>query len=89
MDNQHRKIKGYRELDSEEIALMNEIKEHGEKTAELLRKVTNAYEFECPLGRDTSKESYDEMSRCHTVAKQHLQEGQMWLVRAVARPDSF
>jgi hypothetical protein len=33
MDNQHRKIKGYRELSQEEISLMNRIKEKG---AELL-----------------------------------------------------
>lgn len=29
MENQHRKITGYRELNAEEIALMNEIKEIG------------------------------------------------------------
>ena len=32
MENQHRKITGYRELSQEEIDLMNRIKAHGEET---------------------------------------------------------
>ena len=39
MENQHRKIAGYRELSQAEIDLMNEIKAHGEATAALLQKV--------------------------------------------------
>jgi hypothetical protein len=39
MENQHRQIKGYRELDQATIDLMNEVKEHGEKTRELLARV--------------------------------------------------
>lgn len=35
MDNQHKKIKGYRELNQAEIDLMNEIKEAGEKLLSL------------------------------------------------------
>ncbi|EJL6764592.1 TPA: hypothetical protein NIK62_000154 [Vibrio cholerae] len=36
MDNQHRKIKGYRDLSQKEIDLMNRIKEHGEQTKALI-----------------------------------------------------
>ena len=36
MDNQHKKIKGYRDLSAEEIELMNRMKTHGAKTAELI-----------------------------------------------------
>lgn len=35
MENQHRKIKGYRELNKEEIELMNAIKEQGTKLINL------------------------------------------------------
>ncbi len=35
MENQHKKIKGYRELNQAEIDLMNEIKEAGEKLLSL------------------------------------------------------
>ena len=31
MENQHRKIKGYRELNPEEIELMNQFKEKGKE----------------------------------------------------------
>ena len=39
MENQHRKITGYRELNAEEIALMNEIKELGPKLESVIIKV--------------------------------------------------
>lgn len=39
MENQHRKIKGYRELSQVEIDLMNEVKEMGVKLGELHAKV--------------------------------------------------
>lgn len=47
MDNQHRKIKGYRELSASEIDLMNRIKEKGAELlalqAELAGKLSTAY----------------------------------------------
>ena len=39
MENQHRKIKGYRELTQEEIDLMNMIKEKGVELEELIEKI--------------------------------------------------
>lgn len=39
MENQHRKITGYRELNAEEIALMNEIKEIGPQIEAVILKV--------------------------------------------------
>ena len=39
MDNQHRQIKGYRELNAEEIALMNEIKSKGAELGDLVAKL--------------------------------------------------
>lgn len=39
MDNQHRKIKGYRELTQAEIDLMNEIKTKGAELGDLVAKL--------------------------------------------------
>lgn len=39
MDNQHRIIKGYRDLSAEEIALINKVKAHGEATQALIDEV--------------------------------------------------
>ena len=39
MDNQHRKIKGYRELSQDEIDLMNRIKEQGPVLEQLVKDI--------------------------------------------------
>lgn len=41
MDNQHRKIKGYRELSQEDIDLMNAVKTKGSELLELQRRIAN------------------------------------------------
>lgn len=73
MENQHRKISGYRELTETEIDLMNEIKTKEKELGEL-------------LGRITCVPNIDQ--RCLALARTKLQEGCMWLVRSVARPES-
>ena len=87
MKDQHKKIKGYRDLTQEEIDLMNEVKEHGEKTKELLAKVEDMRKAE--INPDLSGEQGLESLRCVRLAKENLQQGQMWFVRAVALPESF
>jgi len=42
MENQHRKIKGYRELTQEEVDLMNRIKEKGAELLELQGELVNS-----------------------------------------------
>ncbi|MCQ4311722.1 hypothetical protein NAV33_07410 [Pseudomonas stutzeri] len=42
MDNQHRKIKGYRELSQEEVDLMNAIKTKGAELLELQAKLVES-----------------------------------------------
>ena len=74
MDNQHRKITGYRELSETEISLMNEIKREGERLGSLIEKLK-------------ATENLDQ--RAVAVGKTDLQTGVMWLVRAVAQPTSF
>lgn len=74
MENQHRHIKGYRELTANEVALMNEIKGHGERLAMLIE------EMERNVNLD---------ERWIAIAKTDLQKGLMSLTRAVAQPTTF
>lgn len=79
MDNQHRKIKGYRELSQDEIDLMNEIKEQGVALDALVERV-HAHINPSEMG---------ETRRWVSIGKTHLQQGIMALTRAVAKPDFF
>lgn len=97
MDNQHKKIKGYRDLSKQEVDLMNRIKEHAEKTGNLLNEVKAIRDdqwaaYHNKLGSTVSgltEHDILESQRCLSIAKQNLQQGQMWFVRAVALPQSF
>lgn len=74
MDNQHRKIKGYRELSQQEIDLMNEIKSKGVELGALVDKL---------------EDSKDLDQRWVMIGTDHLQQGLMALTRAVAQPTFF
>lgn len=74
MDNQHKKISGYRDLTAEEIALMNEIKHQGEALGELVARLA-------------ANEAVDK--RWVAIGTTDLQKGIMALVRSVARPTTF
>lgn len=74
MDNQHRKITGYRELTEMEIHLMNEGKELAKKCGAFIEKL----EYET----DTDK-------RWVAEGKTDLQKGFMSLIRSVAKPETF
>lgn len=74
MENQHRHIKGYRELSEAEIALMNEIKAQGEQLGALIEKVR-------------ATEGVDQ--RWASIGATDLQTGLMALTRSVAKPTSF
>ena len=74
MDNQHRKIKGYRDLSQVEIDAMNGIKEKAAEVGELISEL----------------ESNDELDqRWVAIAKTDLQKGFMAATRSVAKPDFF
>jgi hypothetical protein len=81
MENQHRQIKGYRELSAEEIALMNEIKTQGVALGELVAKLRNHTIADAPGG------GLDQ--RWISIGATHLQEGLMALTRGVAQPTFF
>lgn len=72
MDNQHREIKGYRELDSVEVNKINGIKELEKDVLEIVAQV---YDWD-----STDK-------RWANIAKTHVEEGFMALVRSIAKPE--
>lgn len=75
MDNQHREIKGYRELSAEEIAAMNEVKQKGAELEQLILKLS-----ETSLSVDM---------RWVNIGKTQIQQGLMALTRAIAKPTFF
>jgi hypothetical protein len=74
MDNQHKQIKGYRDLSQDEINLMNEIKAKGAELGELVERLR-------------SQPTLDQ--RWISIGATDLQTGLMALVRGVAQPTSF
>lgn len=74
MENQHKKISGYRDLSQEEIDLMNESKALAEQCGQLIDKLAS---LECTDKRNVA------------LAKTNLQQGFMWAIRAVAQPTTF
>ena len=74
MENQHQKIKGYRDLSQEEINLMNKGKEIAELCGSFIDRL------EATEGIDL---------RNVALAKTNLQQGFMWAVRAIAKPTTF
>lgn len=89
MENQHRKIKGYRELGQVEIDLMNRIKA---KQRELLDLHAEVKEYlDGQLGNEPTVELMTHLEKTEpyrwlAIAKTDIQTGTMALVRAVAQP---
>ena len=74
MENQHREIKGYRELNADEIALMNEVKAKGVELGALVEKLRANKELD---------------GRWISIGATDLQTGLMALTRAIAKPTFF
>lgn len=74
MENQHRKITGYRDLSQEEIDSMNEAKALAEQVGVLVARLGASVETE---------------QRWLAIAKTDLQKGFMALVRSIAKPTTF
>lgn len=102
MENQHRRIRGYRELTQEEINLMNEIKEQGLVLEALIVKarkhvadqrervkgMASEKQFEAAADED-SRLNDAEPERWAAIGKTHFQEGLMALTRSIAQPTFF
>ena len=90
MDNQHKKIKGYRDLSQQEIDLMNQIKVNAESTRVLLEEVQMLRTaMQSELAPPLDAVQYAESMRCLALAKTNLQQGCMWFVRGIALPGTF
>ena len=74
MDNQHRKIAGYRELTSDEIEMMNTVKGVGIELGVLV---------------ETLREMEAIDQRWVSIGVTDLQKGLMALTRSVAKPEFF
>lgn len=74
VDNQHKQIKGYRDLSTEEIALMNDAKSKAEDIGKLI---------------DVLKDNPIIDKRWLAIAQTDLQKGFMSLIRAIAQPTTF
>lgn len=74
MENQHRSIQGYRELNETEIALMNRVKALG---------------VECGLVTDMLSRNASCDQRWVRIGITDMQQGLMALTRAVAQPTTF
>jgi hypothetical protein len=95
MDNQHQKIKGYRDLTQAEIDLMNEIKAKSVEFAELVKKVRDHIAKQRANAGGLDSEAWQqellrlgaaEPERWAALGRTSIQEGCMFLTRAVAQP---
>lgn len=99
MENQHRKITGYRELDQTEIDLMNEVKALGIEMEGVLKRVEAHLAAKRQLvveagDSDKRQDIADQMNnatpeRFLALAKTEFQTGLMYATRAVAQPEFF
>lgn len=94
MDNQHRQIKGYRELTQKEIDLMNRIKELGREVEEVALEVEQrnrvlTHDINAQLEPNLTLEDIQQANRWLAIARTQLQQGGMALIRAVAKSKSF
>lgn len=85
MDNQHKQIKGYRDLSQEEIDLMNEIKAEAEQVHALVSRVQLMLLDQEERGHTNTTDPL----RWLAEARTDLQKGFMCLTRSVAQPTTF
>lgn len=74
MDNQHKMIKGCRDLSQEEIDAINAVKSEGERLSILIEELQDNMTLD---------------QRWVSISETHLQQGIMAAVRSIAKPDSF
>lgn len=100
MENQHRKIAGYRDLLPSELDLINRIKDLGNNMIESLLADTGAHinlqrrlahNDDVPQARGAEQQRLDaaQPERWLAMARTDFQTALMKLVRAVAQPERF
>lgn len=80
MDNQHKKITGYRDLTQEEIDLMNESKALAKQVGDFIDKLESINVEKRMIVADVG---------WLMTAKTDLQKGFMSLTRSIAKPSTF
>lgn len=85
MENQHRKITGYRDLTQIEIDLMNEIKSAAVVVEGLVEKLAT-WHYTTEDGALTNDRPDQ---RWVSIGRTELQQGFMALTRSVAKPTTF
>jgi hypothetical protein len=88
MDNQHQKIKGYRELSQAEIDLMNEVKAKGEELRTLVAKISDVLGPQPEATVDIAHEA-DSPHYWLRYAEGSYRCATMYAVRAIAQPTSY
>lgn len=87
MDNQHRKISGYRDLGQSEIDLMNEAKALEAQCLALHAAVrSHLYAQDTEHGDGSARQLTAEPYRWLAIARTDLETSFMALVRAIAQP---
>lgn len=86
MENQHRKISGYRELTQQEIDLMNEAKELEAKCLALHKKIGDRLGDQALDPSDYKRLEASQGKRWHAIARTDIETGFMALVRSIAQP---
>lgn len=87
MDNQHRKISGYRDLTQDEVDLMNEAKALEAKCLAFQKKVMRYLAEQEKQGGDEVRRQQEAFAhRWAQIGKTDIERGFMALVRAVAQP---
>jgi hypothetical protein len=74
VDNQHKLIRGYRDLTEREISTINSVKDIGVQLGDLIAVLDNE--------KSTDK-------RWVSIAQTHFQQGIMAAVRSIAKPEIF
>jgi len=77
MDNQHKQIKGYRDLSQDEIDLMNEGKALAVQVGEWIEKL------------EDGRPGWNADPRWLETGKTDLQKGFMSVIRSIAKPTTF
>ena len=88
MDNQHKRIKGYRDLAPSEIDSMNRIKELGAEVGALCLSLRERFQG-MPTQTVEDRAEKAEALRWLEAGELQLQQGLMAITRGVARPTTF
>lgn len=95
MDNQHKKIKGYRDLSQAEIDLMNEVKAKGEELRALVKKIRETIVPQAAQIADSGPDSSlieheaDHPEYWLRHADGTFRTALMFATRAIAQPTSY